>query len=380
MCSASDTLDAIVVGGGFYGTAIAIYLAKARGFKKVLIVERERAILQRASYNNQARVHNGYHYPRSFTTAYRSRINLPRFVSDWPQVIKMDFTKLYAIARRNSKVNASQFERFCRSIGAPIRLAERRHSDLFEPRLIERVFEVEEFSFDSAKLADWASEELEQFGIHIRTATCAIEFRNCGQGELGVGITSHDGKSEFVRAKYIFNCTYAGLNQFGGDFPGISAGLKQEITEMALMKLPLELDGFGVTVMDGSYFSVMPFPARGLHTLSHVRYTPHTSWQDKRGINPYEKLLAYHRETRVDRMLRDVTRYFPSLVKADYVDSLFEVKTVLMRNEGDDGRPIFFERHAELPGCYSILGGKIDNIYDALEKLDKEVLAPNKLS
>jgi len=28
----------------------------------------------------------------------------------------------------------------------------------------------------------------------------------------------------------------------------------------------------------------------------------------------------------------------------------------------------------ELPGCYSVLGGKIDNVYDVLEKLDAEVL------
>jgi hypothetical protein len=31
-----------------------------------------------------------------------------------------------------------------------------------------------------------------------------------------------------------------------------------------------------------------------------------------------------------------------------------------------------FEKHSELPGCYSVLGGKIDNIYDVLEKLDAE--------
>lgn len=70
--------DAVIIGGGFYGAAIAIYLAKQRGLKRILLVEREDALLTRASYNNQARVHNGYHYPRSFTTAYRSRVNLPR--------------------------------------------------------------------------------------------------------------------------------------------------------------------------------------------------------------------------------------------------------------------------------------------------------------
>lgn len=52
--------DAVITGGGFYGAAIAIYLAKQRGLKRIVLVEREPALLTRASYNNQARVHNGY--------------------------------------------------------------------------------------------------------------------------------------------------------------------------------------------------------------------------------------------------------------------------------------------------------------------------------
>ena len=139
-----------------------------------------------------------------------------------------------------------------------------------------------------------------------------------------------------------------------------------------LMQAPEALKDVGVTVMDGPFFSMMPFPARGLHALSHVRYTPHFSWKDERGIDPYKKLDEYDRATRVDRMVRDVGRYLPAALDAKYVKSLFEVKTVLVKNEGDDGRPILFEKHTELPGCYSVLGGKIDNIYDVLEKLETE--------
>jgi hypothetical protein len=124
--------------------------------------------------------------------------------------------------------------------------------------------------------------------------------------------------------------------------------------------------------MDGPFFSLMPFPARSLHTLSHVRYTPHLAWQDDPIIDPYQKLIEYDCQTRVERMIRDVSRFVPEVRKASYVDSLYEVKTVLVKNESDDGRPILFEKHPELPGCYSILGGKIDNIYDVLEKLEVE--------
>lgn len=366
------TQDAVIVGGGFYGAAIATYLAKQRGFKRIVLVEREAALLTRASYNNQARVHNGYHYPRSFTTAYRSRVNLPKFVRDWSDAVTQDFTKLYAIARRNSKVTAKQFERFCQEIGAKIQPAEPSLRALFEPRLIEDVFLVEEYAFDSTKLASWAARELQDCGVHIHLQTSVTAISNGPNQTLQVALKPEGGSEELLTCRYVFNCTYSGLNQFKGDFPGTQTGLKQEITEMALMQAPPALEGLGITVMDGPFFSMMPFPARGLHTLSHVRYTPHMHWNDEQGINPYQKLSQYERATRVDRMVRDVGRYLPAVLNAKYVESLFEIKTVLVKNEGDDGRPILFEKHPELPGCYSVLGGKIDNIYDVLEKLDAE--------
>jgi len=369
----SNTADAVVVGGGFYGSAIAAYLAKTRGLSRVIIVERESELLIRASYNNQARVHNGYHYPRSFTTAFRSRVNFPRFVREWRQAIKSDFVKLYAIARNNSKVTAKQFERFCNEIGADIKPANASHKKLFEPGLIEDVFLVEEYAFDAKKLAGWALAELKEIGVEIQYSTHALSIsRSSSNKGMTVTTQSKSGSISSISCDYVFNCTYSGLNQFSGDFSGTQTDLKQEITEMALLKVPPELEEVGITVMDGPFFSMMPFPARGLHTLSHVRYTPHLSWEDIHGVDPYTQLDKYDCATRVDRMIRDVGRYLPSIYDAKYVDSLFEVKTVLVKNEGDDGRPILFEKHSDLPGCYSILGGKIDNIFDVLEKLDTE--------
>ena len=374
MTEQSCTADAVIIGGGFYGSAIAIYLSKTRGLRRVIILEQEPKLLARASYNNQARVHNGYHYPRSFTTAFRSRVNFPRFVRDWPQAVKQDFSTLYAIARRNSKVTAKQFERFCNDIGAKIKPADASLKRIFEPRLIEDVFLVEEYVFDSTLLAEWAVNELEEAGIEIHYSTRALAiFHSPHNKNLIVVNDSKSGHASSITCRYVFNCTYSGLNQFSGDFPGTQMGLKHEVTEIALIQVPNELKEVGVTVMDGPFFSMMPFPARELHTLSHVRYTPHFSWKDEHGADPYKRLEEYDRNSRVDRMIRDAGRYLPTVRESKYIESLFEVKSVLIKNEGDDGRPILFERHTELPYCYSILGGKIDNLYDVLQKLDAEV-------
>jgi hypothetical protein len=88
-----QSYDTIIIGGGFYGLRIAQYLREKVGLKKVLVIEKESQVMSRASYNNQARVHNGYHYPRSVLTAIRSRVNLPIFTNEYPEVVVKDFTK-----------------------------------------------------------------------------------------------------------------------------------------------------------------------------------------------------------------------------------------------------------------------------------------------
>jgi glycine/D-amino acid oxidase-like deaminating enzyme len=370
----TEPFDAVVVGGGFYGAVIARHLSVNRGLRRVLLVEREAALMRRASYTNQARVHNGYHYPRSFTTAYRSRINLPRFVTDWPGAIVRDFTALYAVARRNSKVNARQFERFAAEIGAPFQTARKELQALFSPDLVEAVYEVAEYAFDTRQLAIWAENALRLAGVEVALATEATSIDKGDGVALRLALSGPDGARSVAGARYVFNCTYAGLNRLFGQAGGTQARLKHELTEMALVEPDSRLKGLGITLMDGPFFSLMPFPARQLHTLSHVRYTPHRALADDPSVDLRALLQSPGPATRVDRMLRDAARYVPALASARADSSLFEIKTVLEKNEGDDGRPILFEKLDRLPGAYAVLGGKIDNVYDILERLDAEAI------
>ena len=356
---------AAVICGGFYGICIADHLQQQGA--KVTVFEREDRLLSRASYCNQARLHGGYHYPRSFGTAYRSRLNLPRFVREFEPAVVRDFTKLYAIARVNSKVNARQFEVFCKNIGAPLKKAAKHHASLFNSHLIEAVYEAQEYVFDAACLASMMRERLDRAGVDIRFRTTVRSLEPCATGGWWVR-TAPDATQ---RADVVVNCTYAGINTIAG-VPSTQHRIKLEITEMALVELPEELASVSVTVMDGPFFSFMPFPDRGLATLSHVRYTPHANWIEHRdGVrDPYATMDEFPRESRFGHMIRDAQRYLPALSNARYRDSLFDVKAVLMRNEADDGRPILFETSPSTPGVYWVLGSKIDNIYDALAALD----------
>jgi hypothetical protein len=143
--------------------------------------------------------------------------------------------------------------------------------------------------------------------------------------------------------------------------------LKAEITELCLVDPPPQLARRGVTVMDGPFFSCMPMPAEGCHSLTHVRYTPHASWDLRRGDlgrRPYGVLEGYPRGSRFLHMQRDAARYLPALRGLKQRGSLFEVKAVPNRHELDDGRPIMVRRHTADPLCASVLGAKLDSVFE----------------
>jgi hypothetical protein len=55
-----------------------------------------------------------------------------------------------------------------------------------------------------------------------------------------------------------------------------------------------------------------------------------------------------------------------------YFRSLYELKTILVRSEDSDSRPIVFEQSEDSDRIYSVLGSKIDNIYDVLAYLKQQ--------
>lgn len=348
-----------MVGGGFFGATVAAHLAGALG--RVILLEREPELLARASFANQARIHNGYHYPRSILTAHRSRQNFDRFLAAYPRAVVGDFSKYYAIARRFSAVTAAQFRAFCDRIGAPLSPAPKAVSALFDPDLVEAVFEVRELAFDANALRAELHGALDAARVEVRRS---VEVRRVSEAPGG-GLRVELRGGDTLDAGAVFNCTYAGINELleRSGLPLIP--LKYEAAEMALVEAPPPLRRAGVTVMCGPFFSVMPFPARGAHTLSHVRYTPHYAWSTGGAAPPRPP-----GPSRFVHMVKDAARYLPCLQDARYLDSLWETKTILPASEADDSRPILFKAHHGLRNLYCVMGGKIDNVFDVLHELD----------
>lgn len=354
--------DVLVLGAGFYGCCIAASLAEKK--IKVALIEKEHHILRRASSINQARVHGGYHYPRSFMTATRSFVNYWRFLRDFKPAIRDEFKHIYAISRYGSKINAKQFYNLFKKLGAPLqKISSTVMKELFNLHLVEDAFLVEEALFDWSVLEKLLLEKLSASRVHLFLDHRAIHVEAYKE-QL---VVSTD-KADFLGSQ-VLSCLYAGLNAFQENSHFSALPLKFEWVELACVKPVTSLEKFAVTLMDGPFFSLLPYPQNKLMTLSHVRYSPHRSWTEN--ISPIQSPAS-----QFIYMQRDAARYMPILKELQYVTSLYEIKTILQRHEMDDGRPILMREEPMLKNFFTIMGSKLDNIYDALDIIKDKV--PNQ--
>lgn len=360
--------DAIVLGGGFYGCCIAIHLSQY--YDHVALIEKENRILQRASSLNQARVHGGYHYPRSFMTATRSLFNYAQFMHDFQGAIVDNIEHIYAIAKYGSKTNVKQFYNMFKRIGAPIQHApDILAQKLFNPDLIEDAFIANESIYDCSILEKQLWDKLKIAGVKIflNSEIQAVRpFNN--------HLVAHNTAGEAYFASQIFSCLYSNLNKLQSNSGLSLLPLKYQLAEVPLVEPPSILKKRAITIMDGPFFTMLPYPQKNLHTFGHVRYTNHTSW-----IDPHHLSNGNSQQSTSNfiYMKHDAIRYMPPLRELKYVNSLYEVRTILQRNENDDGRPIFFREEPTLPNFYAVMGSKIDNIYDVLDVISDKCIIKN---
>ena len=89
-----ERFDRIIIGAGIYGLYSALYCGRRN--ESILVLECDSTPFRRATFINQARVHNGYHYPRSLSTAMKSAGYFERFCRDYSFCINKEFEQVYA--------------------------------------------------------------------------------------------------------------------------------------------------------------------------------------------------------------------------------------------------------------------------------------------
>ncbi len=377
----TQTYDFAIIGGGIFGIYAAIYLAE-HGLQ-VALIEKEQQLLQKASIVNQARLHGGYHYPRSVATARMSDENKARFTQDHQAFINFQFEKYYGIDRYGSFTDSRQFKRFCDYIKIPCE--EVTEHPLFNYERLEAVFKTVEYTFDPILIAEFYKKQLKKYTGQIQVLLHhqilkAEQEKEAWMMELK---NLEDSNLYSIQAAQVINATYSGSNAVNNLFGLRNIDLQHEISEIAFVSSP-QFQNMGLTVMDGQFGSIMPYGLSGLLSLSSVAYTHHkVSYDDlpsfdcmKEQSNCSPDFLSIcnscpaRPSSNYRKMLSQMRNYFSQSVQFNYYFSYFTVKSKLKANYIDDGRPTEISMLNEDPPFYCIFAGKINSIYE-IEKILK---------
>ncbi len=375
MSSKQEKYDFLIVGGGIFGIYAALYL-EGKGLR-ICLIEKEKELLKKASIVNQARLHSGYHYPRSVATALMSDDNKARFTAGHQQFINFEFEKYYAIDKFGSFTDSLQFERFCAFINIPCKPVLRH--PLFNYHRLEALYATTEYTFDPILIAEHYRQRLKEHAgnitVRLRTRVEQAEARGNAWAVVLCGLENNERQE--VEAGQVINATYAGSNAINRLFGLTDIDLMHEISEMAFVTSP-QVKNLGLTVMDGQFGSLMPYGLSGMLSLSSVAYTHH---KVSYGNLPTFDCQALNPECRPDfpsicspcparprsnyhKMISQIRHYIAEKVEFHYFSSMYTIKSKLKANYIDDGRPTEISILNENPRFYCIFAGKINSIYE----------------
>jgi glycine/D-amino acid oxidase-like deaminating enzyme len=343
-----------VIGCGAFGAAIALRLQSDGD--QVTIYERLPAILSGASFNNQNRLHLGYHYPRDAQTAEQCMIGFKAFQEAFPNCCAPGFPNGYFIAGAGSRTSAAAFFEFCERVGLPAR---KIAPDEFVPAVSQVACGIitDEIVYDSHTLRATIQQRLE---------------RSAAALEVGVEVTAATVKGPRIelllstgqRETYdlVVNSTYAASSHLS-EMLGVAQPARQyEYTVVPIIRTPFPR--IGITIMDGPFMSILPFGASDQHLLYHVEHSVidrhvqrhiDRSWLDQ----AHSPFAAADRRRIFEAMIEDSVRFIPALARAEVTGFLHGPRMVLANRDDTDARPSLVER--QLPNYVTVFSGKIDH-------------------
>lgn len=251
--------------------------------------------------------------------------------------------------------------------------------------MCDGVFRTREYTYDAMILRDYLLEKLAVYTEHVKILY-NVQIIRIEKLQDRYAIYTADGGGTY-QSDFVLNATYAGTNQIldMAGFPKF--GIKYELCEIILCDVNERLKNIGFTVMDGPFFSIMPFGKTGFHSLTSVTFTPHTtSYEELPVFSCQEESRGYcsaahlgncndcpgKPDTAFPYMANLARKYMLDDYRFTYRQSLFSMKPILMSSEIDDSRPTVVRTYSKKPTFVGVLSGKINTVYDLNGVLEDE--------
>jgi len=343
-----------VIGCGIFGAMAAIRLAQ-RG-ASVTLFERYESPLRGASFNNQNRLHLGFHYPRDDETARQCIRGFQRFRDEFGACVLDGFQNAYFIASEGSFTTAADYLAFCDRLGLR---HQRIEPSKFDPPVehVDLGVVCDEVVYDSAVLRGLVLRRMSDNGIKPHFGTTITGIGRDGQRF----VLTADGR-DVGTFDAVVNCTYADTNRLTEQLGYETPARQYEYTMVPI--LDWDRSPVGITIMDGPFMTVLPFGQTGRFLLYHVAHTVvertvgmqmHIEWLDPTTVPSCQ----IDRTELFERMRSACSRFIPALESARLVGFLEGPRVVLAHRDSTDARPSIVQQYE--PGYLSVFTGKIDH-------------------
>lgn len=323
-----------VLGAGWYGchTAAAL-IADGHAVEVHEIADR---IFAGASGGNPARLHQGFHYPRSRLTRAACQDHAALFEARYGHLTEGVPVNLYAVAAHDSLVD---FGTYCQVLRGEVEFIAIR------PR---------EFGLQNVEGAVLTGER------HIVIDRARRHFEGELDGHVHFGIKP--GRVDDPRWDLTVDATFCSNDAENIDRfePCVTVLLKGPTTK-------------AVTIMDGGFGSVYPWnEACGLSSLTSASLTPIS--KTCRSYAEARKILDEQSEHDLKRrgwaMLNQMAQFWPGVMDYEIADFLLSIRA--MPRSAADARLVDVVRVGER--AVRVRAGKIDAIFHA-ERVIKEIVA-----
>ncbi|WP_300369694.1 NAD(P)-binding protein [Brachyspira sp.] len=367
--------DYIIIGAGIYGIYLADIISSKYKNVKILIIEKDREAFLRASYVNQARLHNGYHYPRSLHTAIKCSHYFDKFAMDYEFSIIKNFTKIYAVSSKFGMSTPDNFEYFCDNANIPYKKI--NELQFFNVNLVDACYETKEYAVDTLKIKEYYLEKINENKNITIIYDDYIKEAYIKNSSWYIRLNSNKN----LETSFVINTSYASINSVLKIFNLDTIPIKFELSEMILCEPSNNLKGFGITLMDGPFFSIMPFNKNGLYSLYSVRYSPHKFSTSE--LPHFECQLKSNTcnglfldncnlcEVRPNsswiHMRQLAKKYLKSEFLPEFKESILTIKALMQSSSTSDSRPVIIKKNRENPHFITVLGGKLNTIYELNE-------------
>jgi hypothetical protein len=332
-----------ILGAGWYGCHIALSL---KGYCDTLdIYEKNTSVLSEASGNNQSRLHQGLHYPRSSKTRYESRDGFYRFQERYPNFSSSIKKNIYLIPKLMSIIDFNTYYTIMLGSGLEIEKINIDDLSFLKHQLIEGAISCNEKVILTSIARKYFDVKLKNNLKLSHPIQSVKRFRS-------------KWKVEEILYDYIIDTTWGALHELNPELLNYFF----EPTILFYLRLKQDFKFPAITLMDGLFFSIYPTEDNNIYTLSSVKHSPSGKFTYKKDAYIFSKNInnKFLKE-KYTLMEKEVSVYINNFKDIfELVGTQLSIKTKPMGKSDDRSLKL-----TNVNNYLSVLPGKIDNIFQA---------------